>query len=157
MSSYEKLYPPIQDAPAILPDVQAARSGVGRLQGESIVRTTQLSSPVWIPATLTSNWDDVSSGGPVAYWRDPYGFVQLRGEVVPNGLGTITILSLPVGYRSTALMYWVGNDNSTTPPIIALQNVTPGNIAAQRQGQPGNKVPVGEIVALGSVRFFANA
>jgi hypothetical protein len=74
-----------------------------------------LTGSPWIAPTLLGTW--VNSGGSgetVGYFKDPIGFVHLKG-IVGGGTSGTTLFSLPAGFRPGATgLYPAGPGNAAT-------------------------------------------
>ena len=77
--------------------------------------TTTSFTPVWTTVTYQNAW--ATAGTPAAYWKDPHGFVHLRGRISGGATGTVAF-TLPVGYRPS--------DPNSTIPAAGWSGASPG-------------------------------
>lgn len=78
----------------------------------------------WITPTLL-NGATASPGTLVQYMKDSMGFVRLRGLVQNVTVGQ-TVFNLPVGYRPSQNMYFVGRSGGNT--VCTILVLTTGNV-----------------------------
>jgi hypothetical protein len=58
--------------------------------------------------SYNSGWADVGSGWQAGrYWKDPFGNVHLEGLITRTNLATMTIATLPAGYRPSATLQFL--------------------------------------------------
>lgn len=93
-----------------------------------------------IAPTLLNSWVNYGSGYEAAgYWKDPMGYVNLRG-LVRSGVGDLFVL--PVGYRPTSALIFA-----------TVANDAFGRITINSAGQVQFSVGSNAFVSLSGIRF----
>lgn len=111
----------LEDATIDFEQIQA--QGVDRIGGTSV----PLKSP-WTTPTLINSWT-TRAGDPAGYFKDPLGFVHLRGRYTNGATGT-TAFTLPAGFRpgNTSDLYSAGGYNGTTAVSTFVVVNSTGNV-----------------------------
>lgn len=74
--------------------------------------------------TYNTGWANVFPGVPVKYNKNFFGMVQVAGYAQYNGGGTVSIATLPVGYRpSTVKQFNVAGYDASNNPIVGVVEV----------------------------------
>lgn len=87
-----------------------------------------LTQGAWIASTLLNGWVNYGLGyGEVAYRKEPFGVVRLRGVASGGAKGIATpIFVLPIGFRPAAALMMPGENNG---PYATVDIQPSGNIA----------------------------
>lgn len=123
-----------------VPDASTSKKGIAQLNdtltSTSTVQAATANSvkqvndkfklPVAINAVLATGWTNNDSNHMnLTYYKDTFGVVHLSGLVRRTASAGVTIMTLPVGYRPSKLMFWV-TTVGLAPAIVG--NVTINNV-----------------------------
>ena len=104
----------------------------------------------WTAPTLLSGWVNLGAPyQPVGYFRDPGGFVHLRGTT-SNAAGTaanVAIFTLPAGYRPSSRSIFGSWDGNGAGSAQRLDIDTAGNVF------PTSAIPAGDFRSLDGITF----
>jgi hypothetical protein len=110
-----------------------------------------LRDPSFIAPTFQNDWVDYDAGYELTgYYKDPRGFVHLRGLVKDGTLNT-TIFTLPVGYRpSNALLFVTVGREGATNSVNRITIDTSGNLTQEESAS-------NDWLSLNGIYFLADA
>lgn len=91
------------------------------------VAGTVQSGQSWQAATLTNSWSNYPGYNTAGYWKDPLGWVHLKG-LIRNGAVGQQAFTLPVGYRPAETFLHAVMSNSALGRVDVLSN---GNVVPQ--------------------------
>lgn len=129
------------------------RNSVGQIRS-FVLRDIQTQIPDrWIAPTLENSWINADTVEP-SYWKDPSGWIHLRGSVSDGTYGASRILLLPVGYRPDHDVYCAAYQNNAT-------YTGPGEVVIDTGGQvfapdiPSIQTGVSTWLSLDNIAFEA--
>jgi hypothetical protein len=99
----------------------ASQTGTGStfvMDTSPTIATPTITGAAWTAPTLAGTWVNFNSGySPAGYYKDPMGFVHLRGLVV-SGTANTTIFTLPVGSRPPYINNLIASVNGAATNLI---------------------------------------
>lgn len=105
---------------------------------------------LWRDVTYTSSWATQADYPSVAYYKDPFGIVHMRGVAEPSGTET-TVCILPEGFRPSVISifpitYWLGSNYFPGQTVVGtdgqiqIDNYESGAIDASSSLYPFNGI-----------------
>lgn len=115
--------------PSNASDTNWAAKQVAFEQALATAVNTALAAPSFTSATLINAW--AASGTAPGYYKDPLGFVHLRGGLASGASASVAFV-LPSGYRPAATTILIGaaTSGAFTAAITTNGNVTITNLTA---------------------------
>lgn len=89
-----------------------------------------IEAPITVPLSAPwSNVDNASMHAPLTYYKDNFGVVRIQGTVKSSG-GSLTVFTLPVGYRPSTIVNGLAFDTKTssTVPVALVYINTIGQV-----------------------------
>lgn len=89
-----------------------------------------IESPMTVPLSAPwSNAEPITAYAPLTYYKDNFGIVHMQGSVKSSG-GSLTIFTLPVGYRPSTIVNGLAFDTkgSATVPVALVYINTNGQV-----------------------------
>lgn len=121
-------------------------------RGASTPDSIMLASENWTRVTYQNSWVDFGgTSAPVAYYKDPLGWVHLRGSAKDGTRvnGTTVIFNLPQGYRPGVGVMWFPVMNSAIVGGISVRNN--GNVVVENPSANTTRL------SFDNVQFMAEA
>lgn len=98
-----------------------------------------IEQPISVPLALPwSHSTAISQHAPLTYYKDNFGVVHIQGSATTAG-GSLTVFTLPVGYRPKSIANGIGIDTSSNSPLPLVRVYVNTNGQVRLDGSSANQ------------------